>query len=143
MASTLDANGSSATVVVQADTVLYVTGDVNLSKIVFQNGAKLQLYLAAPSITFSPTLVGATAPEFTIFGLPSCTSMVLTGGTAFTGVIYAPECNLKATGSAGLAGAIIANSFTCTGTFDFHYDLSVGRNAFITPVSILSWNELY
>jgi len=143
MSSSLDANGSSATVLVQADTWLYVTGNVNLSKIVFENGAKLRLYLADSSITFAPTLVGATAPQFTIFGLPSCTTMVLSGGTAFTGVIYAPECDLKAMGNSSLAGAIIAKSFTCGGTFDFHYDLNVGRNAMITPVTILTWNELY
>ena len=143
MTSDLDAGGSSATMIVRSDSVLYVTGNVNLSQIVFESGAKLQLYLAGPSITFAPTLVGATAPQFYIFGLPTCTGMTLTGGTAFTGVIYAPECDLKATGSASLAGAMIAKSFTCNGTFDFHYDLAVGKTNYISPVSILAWNELY
>jgi choice-of-anchor A domain-containing protein len=128
---------------VKSDTILYVTGNVNLSKIVFESGAKLQLYLAGSGITFAPALVGATAPQFTIFGLPSCTSMTLSGGSAFSGVIYAPECDLKAAGNSSLSGGIIAKSFTCGGTFDFHYDLAVGKKAMITPVTILTWNELY
>ena len=128
--------------VVSSDSKLYVTGNVNLSQIVFQNGAKLELYLAGSSISFSPTIVGATSTQFMLFGLPSCTSMTLTGGTAFTGIIYAPECDLKATGNASLSGAIIGKSFTCTGTFNFHYDLAAGKNAFISPVTILTWNEL-
>ena len=129
--------------VVSSDSKLYVTGNsINLSQIVFENGAKLSLYLGGSSINFSPTLVGATSTQFMVFGLPSCTSMTLTGGTAFTGIIYAPECDLKATGNSSLSGSIIAKSFTCTGTFNFHYDLAAGKNAVVSPVTILTWNEL-
>jgi hypothetical protein len=143
MTDNLDAGGTSTTMSVSGDCVLYVTGNVNLSQIVFQPGAKLELFLGGSSITFAPTLVGATPPNFSIFGLPTCTSMVLVGGTAFAGTIYAPECDLKAMGNASLAGAIVAKSFTCSGTFDFHYDLAAGRGVTILPVTILSWNELF
>jgi len=143
MADNLDAAGSSTTMSVEGECVLYVTGNVNLSKIVFQPGAKLDLYLGGSSITFAPILVGATAPNFSILGLPTCTTMVLTGGIPFTGIIYAPECDLKAMGNSSLAGAIVAKSFTCGGTFDFHYDLAAGKNVTTLPVTILSWNELF
>jgi hypothetical protein len=142
MSPNLDAAGSSTTMIVESDSILYVTGNVNLSKIVFAPGAKLDLYLGGSSINFTPALVGATAPQFSIFGLPSCTTMTLSGGMAFNGVIYAPECDLKAAGNSSLAGSIVAKSFTCTGTFDFHYDLGIGISATALPVAILSWNEL-
>jgi choice-of-anchor A domain-containing protein len=143
MTSNLDAAGSSTTLMVQSDSILYVTGNVNLSKIVFAPGAKLDLYLGGAAINFTPTLVGATAPQFSIFGLPTCTSFDLSGGSVFKGLIYAPQCDLKAEGNSSIQGAIIAKSFTCSGTFDFHYDLAAGRSASALPFTILAWNELY
>src|SRR5437667_3474055 len=143
MTANLDAAGSSTTMIVASDSILYVTGNVNLSKIVFQPGAKLEMYLGGASINFSPALVGATAPQFTIFGLPTCTRMIMNSSTIFSGIIYAPECDLKAAGNSSIEGAIVAKSFSCTGTFDFHYDLAAGKNTMALPVAILSWNELY
>jgi hypothetical protein len=130
------------------NTTLYVAGNIDLSKIVFStnytgltNRPSLNLYVAAPSITFTPSIVGGTPPQFWVRCLPSCTSMTLTAGTPFIGVIYAPQVNLRAQGNSALCGAIVAATFQCFGTFDFHYDSST-KNIEAKDFRILSWAEL-
>jgi len=59
----------------------------------------------------------------------------------FVGVIYAPDMDLTASGNSSVSGAIVAKSFTCTGTFDFHFDDATGGNA-AKAFKILSWAEL-
>ena len=70
------------------------------------------LYVGAPTIAFAPAIVGATAPQFTVFALPSCTSFTLNSHTLFTGLIYAPDTTLSANGTADIAGAIACKSFS-------------------------------
>ncbi len=131
------------TLYVASNTTLFVTGPVDLSRIVFapNTAPRLNLYVAAPSLSFTPTVVGGTPPQFWIFGLPSCTSMSLGAGTKFTGIIYAPQVNLQGHGHSSFCGAIVAASFSCFGTFDFHYD-SATRAIQSQPFKILSWAEL-
>jgi len=63
-----------------------------------------------------------------------------TGGS-FIGVIYAPTMALSSQGNAELQGAIVANSFSCNGTFDFHYDAATGETT-AKPFKIIAWAEL-
>ncbi|PYJ00228.1 MAG: hypothetical protein DME25_21215, partial [Verrucomicrobia bacterium] len=142
MIDNLNAGGSATTLYVGAPSLLYVTGDIQLSTIVFAPGARLHLYMAAPSIAIAPVVLGATPPQFTIWGLPTCTSLTLNGGTKLVGVIYAPETNLKAAGGASIYGAIMCGSFTCSGTFDFHFDLATANATVINLLTLLSWDEL-
>jgi hypothetical protein len=121
---------------------LYVTGPINLSKIVFAPGARLDLYVGGGSITFAPTIIGATGPDFTIFALPSCSSLKLTSSTMLTALIYAPDTDLVAQGGAQIAGAIVGKSFSCNGGFNFHYDLAFSKPRNLPPVKVLSWAEL-
>ena len=142
MATTLSSSAYGATMLVKDYNVLFVTGNtINLSKIVFAPGARLDLYVSAPSISFAPVIVGATAPMFTIFALPSCTSLSLNNGTYIKGLIYAPDTVLSANGHAAIEGAIACNVFHCNGTFDFHYDLSFSKPRVLPPVRIMSWAE--
>jgi hypothetical protein len=143
MASQLSAGKSSAKMVVTSDSILYVTGAIDLSKIVFQNGAKLDLYLGGSDITFAPVLEGPASTQFRVLGLPTCTDMSITAGTAFVGIIYAPECDVKAAGHASISGAITSRGLKCTGSFDFHYDVAAGKSVILTPVKIISWAESY
>ena len=98
--------------------------------------------MATPDLDFDPEIVGASPPQFTVWGLPSCTTMRMNAGTIFEGVIYAPQLNLQANGHASIWGAVVANDFSCNGTFDFHYDLATSITGAPKPVSILSWAEL-
>jgi hypothetical protein len=95
-----------------------------------------------PSLAFNPTIIGGTAAQFTVLGLPTCTSMTMNSHTLFIGVIYAPQLNLNAQGGAEIDGAVLANSFSCNGNFFFHYDFATAKNWITDPVTVISWAEL-
>jgi hypothetical protein len=148
----LDSAAYGKSLYVGSNATLYVTGNIDLTTIVFSTNSTgvtnngltrpcLNLYVSAPSVTFAPSIVGGTPPQFWIFGLPSCNTLNLSAGTTFNGVIYAPQVNLRAEGHSAVCGAIVAASFGCFGTFDFHYDSSTaGIEA--KQFKILSWAEL-
>jgi hypothetical protein len=142
MAANLNSSAYGGTMMVAESSTLYVTGTIDLRKIVFAPGVHLDLYVGGPTISFAPVVVGATAPDFTVFALPSCSSFSLNNGTLFTGLIYAPDTALAANGHAQLSGAIVGKSFNCNGTFDFHYDLAFNKPKNLPPVKVLSWAEL-
>jgi hypothetical protein len=122
---------------------LYVTGSIGVASITFADvNSRLDLYIAAPSISFAPAVFGATPPQFVVWALPSCTAMKMSGGGQFVGVIYAPEADLSATGNSEFYGAISANSFKCNGNFKLHHDLGTGKTKPPEPLSIQSWVEL-
>jgi len=142
IATNLSSSAYGATMLVKDYSVIFVTGNtINLSKIIFAPGARLDFYVSAPSISFAPVIVGASAPMFTIFALPSCTSLSLNNGTYIKGLIYAPDTVLQANGHAAIEGAIACRTFYCNGTFDFHYDLSFNKPKVLPPVRIMSWAE--
>jgi hypothetical protein len=121
---------------------LYVTGAVDVASITFAPDARLDLYVSAPSITFAPAVYGAAPSQFIVLGLPTCTTMKMTGGNKFVGVIYAPDADLAATGNSVFYGAIAANSFKCGGSFTLHHDRGTDKPQPPEPLTILSWAEL-
>lgn len=141
--SNLDSAAYGKTLYVASNSTLFVTGNVDLSTVVFNTNSnpRLDVYISAPAVTFSPDVVGGTPPQFWVYGLPSCTSMTLVAHSMFSGVIYAPQVNLRATGSASFCGAIVAATFSCLGNFDFHWDAAVA-NVPAKEFKILSWAEL-
>jgi hypothetical protein len=142
MAADLNSSAHGGTMMVTEPSTLYVTGPIGLTKIAFAPGVRLDLYVGGTTITFAPVIAGATAPMFTVFVLPSCSSFSLNNGTVFTGLIYAPDTALAANGHAQISGAIVGKTFSCNGTFDFHYDLSFSKPRNLPPVKVLSWAEL-
>ena len=150
--SNLDSVVYGKSLYVAGNSTLFVTGNIDLSTIVFATnytgvtnngvtGPRLDLFVSAPSVTFAPTIVGGTAPQFWVFGLPSCTTMDLSGGTTFIGVIYAPQVDLRAEGHSAVCGAIVAATFECFGTFDLHFDAAT-RPIQAKVFQIQSWAEL-
>jgi hypothetical protein len=143
-ATNLDSAAYGKSLYIASDSTLFVTGNIDLNTIVFANsgptGPHLNLFVSAPSVTFAPSIVG-TPPQFWVFGLPSCTTMTLVSNTKFIGTIYAPNVDLRAQGGASLCGAIVAATFECFGSFNFHYDSST-RGIQAKDFKILSWAEL-
>jgi hypothetical protein len=148
----LDSAAYGKSIYIASNSTLYVTGNVDLDKIIFATNSagvtnsdlsmpRLDLYVAAPAVTFAPSLILGTPPQFRVFGLPSCATMTLSSGTPFIGIIYAPQVNLRATGHSCVCGAIVAATFSCFGTFDFHFDSSAQGIA-AKQFKILSWAEL-
>jgi hypothetical protein len=86
------------------------------------------------------------ATSFFYYGLPTNTSLDITGNGTFTGVIYAPQADmfLRGSGSAiqDFTGASITDSVTMNGHFNFHYDENLGRSGAPRGFLITSWNEL-
>jgi hypothetical protein len=142
-ATNLDSASYGKTLYVASNSTLFVTGNIDLSTVVFNTNSTpwLKVYVSAPSVTFSPTVIDGTPPQFWVFGLPSCITLGLGAHTTFSGVIYAPQVNVRANGSASYCGAIVAATFSCLGNFDFHYDIAT-RPRGPQPFKILSWSEL-
>jgi len=142
-ASNLVATAYGQTMYVSSDSILVVTGAVSLTKITFDPNTKpkLSLFFGSATVDFSAALENGSPPQFWLYALPSCTYMKLTSQNAFVGVIYAPGMDLSAQGGASVQGAIVAKSFSCQGTFDFHHDDATGGTE-SKNFKILSWAEL-
>ena len=132
---------SSGSIYIKGSASLYVTGLITVNRIVIAPNARLDLFVGSPTISLAPVVIGA-APFFTLFALPTCLNLTMNGGTAFNGLIYAPNTTLNAQGHAAISGAIAAAAFNCNGTFDFHYDLAFSKPRYLPPVRVISWNEL-
>jgi hypothetical protein len=144
---------------VSNNSVLYVTGDATASKITFANNgtnyAKLDLYVGGATLPVIPlynelantngtyTLSQAVAPaQMKLLGMNSCTNLAMSGGSTLVGCIYAPHVNFKAQGNAAVYGSFTVDTFTCGGTFNFHYDRALTNAVSKTTLKILSWAEL-
>ncbi len=138
--------------IVTGNAVLYVTGNVSFSGqsyLYIAPGASLKMYVAGSSASLSGNGVAnanANATNFYYYGLPSNTSVSLSGNAAFTGVIYAPEANFSMSGGGNnnydLVGAAVANSISMSGHFNFHYDENLARSGGNGSYVVTSWNEL-
>ena len=100
--SSLSMSGQSK-YLVRGDTVLYVTGGFSMSgqsQIIILPGASLKVYVEG-SVSLSGNGImnlNQDAATFGVYGLPSCTSLSLSGNAAFTGIIYAPQAHASFNG---------------------------------------------
>jgi hypothetical protein len=86
------------------------------------------------------------ASKFMYYGLPSNTSISYTGNASFTGIIYAPQAALQLGGGGNtvydVVGAIMANTVSMNGHFNFHYDERLGRTQVQSKFTAASWEEI-
>jgi hypothetical protein len=156
------ANLSGSVYVSAPNTVLYVTGNISISGsgsvkkgnappgIHIGPGASLTLYMGGASTSIGGNgVVNDTdkASAFAYYGLPSNTSISITGNGSFFGTIYAPEANfnLKGSGKTSIddfTGASITKTTTMSGNFNFHYDESLIRLTTLGGYDPISWTEL-
>lgn len=139
-------------VLVRGNAVLYVTGNVAMSgqsSIIINNGASLKLYVAGASASLGGNGIanpGGRAMNFAYYGLPSNTSVSLSGNAAFSGTIYAPQAAFTLGGggsdSYDFVGASITGSVRMNGHYRFHYDEYLGRVGPRRGYTINSWNEI-
>lgn len=148
--SSLSLSGQSE-FLVKGDTTLYITGNWSMagqSQITILPGASLKVYVAGSVSLSGNGIMNYTqnAAKFTIYGLPTCTTMSLSGNAAFTGTIYAPSANLSLNGGGNniydCVGAVIVNSAYFNGHFNFHYDEMLGRTSGPVQYKVASWNEI-
>ena len=135
-----------------ANVVIWVTGSSSFSgqdKItIASEGASLTIYTAG-SFSVSGTAelnnLSQKAENFYLFGLPTCTSISLSGNGAFTGVVYAPQASLSMGGGGNnnydFVGSALAKSVSMNGHFNFHYDEALRATGFGRGYIPSNWKE--
>ena len=139
----------SGSTYVRGDAKLWVTTGLNVSGIVIAPGASLKLYSGAASVTLSGNGVvnqGGNATNFFFYGLPTCTSISLSGNAGFTGCIYAPNADFTLNGGGNddkdFIGAGVFKTVKMNGHFCFHYDEQLRKFGPRTGYVINSWLEV-
>lgn len=95
--------------------------------ILIADGASVEWYsggnisLAGGGVVNSPGL----AKNFSVYGLPTCTSISYSGGSKFVGTIYAPQAAITMTGNNDSCGAFVGASVNISGGMSLHYDESL------------------
>lgn len=148
----LNGSGTGSKLLVTGDVSLYVSGNISIagsSAIVIAPGASLKLYVAGANTSIGGSGVlnqTGYAANFSYYGLPGNTSVSFTGGTSFTGTIYAPEADLKLGGGGGTAlnfiGATVSKTVQMNGNMQFHYDEALAQPRPDDYFVITSWREL-
>jgi hypothetical protein len=147
----------------QSNVVLYVTSSIGIgtgggnpkkgdapAEIHIAPGASVSVYMAGATASINGNGVvndSQKASAFAYYGLPSNTTINLTGNGAFYGTIYAPEANFNLKGGGNTStndftGASITRTTTMTGNFNFHYDESLIRLTTLGGYDAASWAEL-
>jgi hypothetical protein len=104
--STLSLSGSS-TITVTGPTIIYCTGDFNAG---------------------GGTIVNTTDLPTNLQILCTGSKAVLSGGTHFYGVVYAPTCDITRSGSSDFYGMLVGKTLTLSGGGGCHYDESLGSS---------------
>ena len=137
--------------VLDGNRTIYIEGSFRMSgqaQVIIAPGASLKIYVGGNIDLAGQGIVNYTldASKFSLYGLPTCNSIAIGGNAAFTGVIYAPTANVTMNGSGvyptDVVGAIIANTATMNGIFQFHYDEALGRAKILAKYTPASWQEL-
>jgi len=131
----------SSPIIVNSNTTLWVQGSYTPTGITIStNGANLVLYVGRTSGTGDSLSLGGNntinqpgyASQLQFYGLPSLTSISMSGNAGFIGTIYAPEASASFSGggnnTADTSGSIVCNSITMNGHWNWHYDENLKVN---------------
>ena len=137
-------------VIVTGNAVLYITGDMKMtgqSQIIIRPGASLIIYAAGDVDLAGQGFLNQnnSAMNLSLYGLPTCTSISIGGNAGYTGVIYAPNADVKLHGGGNneydVVGSITGKSVDFVGHFHLHYDEALSRNGPAIGYAITSWME--
>lgn len=136
----LTSTGTSVSIGAQA--VINVTAASTGPVIVYANGG---VTMGGQGITNSTTNNNPT--NFQLYGYnTNSVTYSFSAGSAFYGLVYAPQSDLTMTGNSGLYGAFIVNSITKnTGTSSIHYDQNAVRISPPTATGVMiksDWREV-
>ena len=134
---------------VRGNARLWVDSSIKVAtQITIANTGTLQVWVGGEVDIKGNGVVNSTsdATHLALYGLPTCTSISLGGNAAWTGTIYAPQADFKSGGGGSdnydVVGAVIVNTVSMNGHFEFHYDENLGRNGPSGSFVISSWVEL-
>jgi hypothetical protein len=144
----------SGSVYVGGDARLAVNGSIDMSGgaefTIANSGAKIQVYCGGSSCSVSGNAVinkSGLAGNFILYCTPGVTSMALNGNGEFVGVLVAPNVDIRMNGggkssTVDFTGALVVNSVTMNGHFNFHYDEALGHLPGNGRVLVTSWEEI-
>jgi len=94
----------------------------------------------------NPATHDVGALHFQYYGLPTNEYINMVGNADFTGVIYAPNAQLKLGGSGkdeyDLVGATVTETVTLNGHMNFHYDEALTEWGPDLGYVVTAWNEI-
>jgi Tfp pilus assembly protein PilX len=117
-------------------------------------GASLKIYTAGDiaiggnGVANGGTMAAtANAPvKFQIYGTSTSTStdqnISIAGNGVLSGIIYAPNGDVKINGNGDVMGSVVAEDITLVGNAKFHYDESLGNLDTGNPFRVAKWKEL-
>jgi hypothetical protein len=136
---------------ITGDTTIYITGDFRMqgqSQITILPGASLKIFVGGDVNLAGNGVMNLNldATKYSLFGLPTCTDISISGNASFTGSIYAPNADLDLNGSGttiyDIVGAVVANDAYFHGNFQFHYDERLGRKGGKSQYRVAYWTEI-
>lgn len=132
--SSFSGSGSSVVIKVNGNATLYVTGSFSLSGssyVQINPGGSLKLIVGGSASLSGGGVVNTSAKpaNFSLLGLPTCTSVTLSGNSALYGNVNAPQADLTMSGTSDIYGAAIVKSATASGGGSFHYDEALSRSS--------------
>lgn len=136
----------SQKMIVTAPSTLYVVKGISMSgssQLIVAPGASLQVWVGESASLSGQGVANQTKlpHNFLFYGLKTCTSISLSGGSEFAGIFYAPYAKMSFSGNSAYIGSAICAEANLSGTFDFHYDECLGNyggKGFV----VNSWNEM-
>ena len=138
---------SSSKILVNGKARLYVKNGINMtgqSQIVLATDATLELYVGGNCSIGGGGVMNTPgyAKNFSLIGLPSCTSISYNGNAQFIGTIYAPQAAVSLGGTSDAIGAFVANSMQLNGSIGIHYDEALRGNPKEGRFLVASWQEI-
>jgi len=142
--TTLGFGSSGTPLIITGNVTLVDTGDFTVSgggSVIIMPGASLRLYVGGSAIIGGNGVVNnpGYAANFSVIGLPTCTQVKYSGGSAFNGTVNAPQADITITGGGAAVGALIGKTVTVNGGGSLHYDVSLAAQGSLVATG---WKEL-
>jgi hypothetical protein len=139
-------------VLIEGDAALHVTDSIDFAGedyLVIAPGGSLRIFMSGQSASFAGNATwneSGSPLQLQYFGLPSNSSVTISGNGSFSGTIYAPSADLRLNGGGkdnyDFMGASISRTVTMNGHVKFHYDEAVGEFGLSTGYLPISWDEI-
>lgn len=142
-------------ILVKGNARLVVAGNFSLggngskNQLIINTDGKLEMFVGGTSCSLSGNgVVNRTgfAQNLIVWCTDAVTSMTLNGNGEFTGILVAPNANVRMNGGGNadedFIGALIVNSVVMNGHFSFHYDEALKNMDGGGRYKITEWNEI-
>jgi hypothetical protein len=137
--------------------IIVVKGNVNLhlkeeftvsgrSFIYIAENSSLNIYARGDVKLTGKGHVGTgSATNLTLYGMPTCKEIKLSGSSEFIGSLYAPQAEVSMVSGGdvdhNLIGSVVAKSIKLTGNYQIHYDEALNKLPATGAYYVASWEE--